>query len=676
MGILSTIFILGIVPTLTVGKRMIPTISLSSSFSSSSPSKHSFPHRIHRDDSSPSTTSTVIGGGEEQAGTVTSPGDPNCPLPPRVLYPLPFPYPSSLLTVLDTINETTYSTLNTAVVNSGGGGGYSYQIYYGNQILSNISVGKANRSANLPWSSTTPSRIASVSKVFSTILLVQFISRGYIVSWNGQIIDSCPSFGIRDPFTTSHQQIPPDIDNLVPTGGMITWKHLSTHLSGIQREIVAGFNTTDEALQYMNDTLLIQPPDTVPSYSNVAFSILGHLLANCVYPQTVEGMQYLQSLNLSNAYNTSTRLVSETVIDLLPYLVQRYIIDPLGLSHTYYYNTSILSPSLLQQLAVGYLPDGTSIPSDDYNLYWGYPAGLTISCADDLIFLQQELLYATVSSSNRLNISTILARELFQPVVRVGDGSYLQGIPWEIRPRGINYTSTGSYGDDGCAGCASFTVFSKGGNLPGYTALIATVPAWNITIAGLFNGNVDEFGWSDMLMDNLLPTLATLATNEEPFPNGNPGPRTSLYYQGLFTNSQGFGEVDIVPVENSILFKYIEPSGGVISFFLNYFSRTTTPLNNEESGKVTSSFFRSLPTVFSTVLLPDNATVTLDIFQASLPPFNQLPSGSFDCADAITLGLLGQYIFFYINNVNSTYSVPIAVTMPGFIPGAVFTLGR
>jgi len=342
--------------------------------------------------------------------------------------------------------------------------------------------------------------------------------------------------------------------------------------------------------------------------------------------------------------------------------MNQYIIQPLHLSNTYYQNTSTMVPS---NLAVGYLSDGSHLSNENYNLYWDYPSGMAISSVEDLITIQQTLIQAmnpTSTSPNPLNISSIFANELFFPIIRVGDGSYLQGLPYEIHPIGLNYTNPNyNTSINNNNGCAPFLVYNKGGNLPGYTSIIASIPVYNVTIVSLFNGNVDEFGWSDMVTNTLLPTLASIINNLEIYPNGNPGPRPINYYTGLYTDTAGYGSVEIANIENSLLFKYVEPNGGIISFFMNYFTNTNN--NNENNNR----FINMVPDITDT-----NNNITLDIFQASLPPFNSLPPNSLSCTTAVTLGLLNQYIFIYINNINSTYSEPVAISMPGFIPGAIF----
>jgi CubicO group peptidase (beta-lactamase class C family) len=138
-------------------------------------------------------------------------------------------------------------------------------------------------------------KIASQTKVFTTMMLLM-LRDANLVELEDSVMEVFPDFRLAaDPFGTNHD---------------ITFKHLATQLSGLPRESPCGtFNTdacneTGPVWDIIGSIVIpIWPPNTLPSYSNLGFSILGRSLAALVgakYEQWVE-TNILQPLGMTSS---------------------------------------------------------------------------------------------------------------------------------------------------------------------------------------------------------------------------------------------------------------------------------------------------------------------------------------------------------------------------------------
>ena len=79
-----------------------------------------------------------------------------------------------------------------------------------------------------------------------------------------------------------------------------------------------------------------------------------------------------------------------------------------------------------------------------------------------------------------------LAHALVAPLYMNAGGKTLFGTPWEMNV----HPNTG------------YLVRRKGGNVPGYTALLAFVPEIKLSLSVLWSGGTDELGASEHAMLN------------------------------------------------------------------------------------------------------------------------------------------------------------------------------
>jgi CubicO group peptidase (beta-lactamase class C family) len=365
------------------------------------------------------------------------------------------PFPPVIPDEIQSATQRLEAYLQTLINSNTNAPGIIYQVSYLNSSISN-SFGLANKSSSEQMDLSTPSRIGSVSKTFVAMLLFKLVSMNKL-ALDDPLVKYVPEFAIIDPFQNSN-------------GTTITFRHLLTHTSGLQREAPVNAVTTSDVLTALRSIYLIAPVGTVTRYSNFGFALLGHILAEYV-------------VNDGSSFEE---------------LTQEYIFSPLGMTNSGW-DYSI--PGLMERLAVGYDAQGNALPF--VNFGWDFPCGSAYSTVGDLsIFLQ-----SFHSTSNLLNLSSTLVQQVLDPDSRLDDGLSFMGSPWEIRVSS-NLTNPVPY---------SHLVRNKGGNIGGYTALVSFVYHYGLSIVVLLNGAADEFAISDSSYSIFFPALASfLSTNQPP----------------------------------------------------------------------------------------------------------------------------------------------------------------
>ncbi len=191
--------------------------------------------------------------------------------------------------------------------------GLSAAIVYKDQIIFHKGYGYADIAQKTPVTDLTCYRIASISKIFTTIAILQLVEEGK-VALDARVRDYLPWF------TSSHDQ------NL----HFITLRQLLTHTSGLERDgdtphwADFHFPTFSSIRQHIEAGATVFPPLEQWKYSNYGFTLLGEVI------KQVSRMSY-------EAY------------------VTRNIVERLNLSHT----APVLTDTITSQLATGY---GRSLP--------------------------------------------------------------------------------------------------------------------------------------------------------------------------------------------------------------------------------------------------------------------------------------------------------------------------
>lgn len=571
------------------------------------------------------------------------------PIPVDLGNPLPYPI-TQLFSALDKIFED-------AVYDNNLVGGAMSLRYNGKELFS-TGKGYADLAKGTPFTPKTKTRVASVSKLFTALMLNQYASVG-VLNIHDPVKKWCPTFRVPSIFSGTSKDVSDDI----------TFFRLASHLSGLHRES-PGYQTTAEvfaALQYLP---IIVPPGSVPSYSNLGFSLLGNVLADCVD----------RNSTFAN-------------------LLDHWIIQPLNLKNTGVTYTS----TVMNSLAKGYV-GVQEVPF--VNLGWDDPSGGIYSSAEDLTLLGDTILadaardMLTFSPSPfTLNLRPSIARDLLRPVSRNPDGITYIGAPWEmlsfniasktpdttpadtvsgyeeparLRHQGakevlhgftpfLEYDSNYSMPKDaspaiqtlaatfnaqylakkqekfstltfkGPVKGGEYVVRVKEGSLPGYASIIAVVPELNISVSAVFNSPFSGGALLQIVMPYILEAFeASLYAITAPYPIESVIGPQPYYYVGNFVNPYTGGVVQITLYNgNKNLVLYFNDYGFQMGAYLVYVAESSP------TGSIYRLYFA-----------PE----------------------SMSCMLSELLAVSGQYVFFEKNAAGLATSFQI----PGFVPQVIY----
>lgn len=141
--------------------------------------------------------------------------------------------------------------------------GFSIALVDGDQIVWARGFGFADPERQVPATSRTVYRVASISKLFTALAVMQLVEQGQL-DLDADVRTYLPDFHPENPF-----------------GRPITLRQLLSHRSGLVREPPVGnyFDPSEPTLQEtvysLNETRLVYPPGTRTKYSNAAVSVAG-----------------------------------------------------------------------------------------------------------------------------------------------------------------------------------------------------------------------------------------------------------------------------------------------------------------------------------------------------------------------------------------------------------------
>ncbi|XP_068197967.1 putative beta-lactamase-like 1 [Antennarius striatus] len=302
-------------------------------------------------------------------------------------------------------------------------------------VLWNGNFGKKNRSD--PSSSApneyTVYRIASLSKIFPTLMLYKLWEEGLVDSLDDPFEKYADNFTIKNPLGKASGPTTGSVQTRFPA---LTLRRMASQLSGLPRRLrstnLLWSGDTATALDLLQDDVLVSDPGTKCHYSNVAFSLLAHILARKVTGSDFE------------------RWVSDNILE-------RLSMEDTGFT---------LTPTIQRRMAVGVYNNGQ--PAPHYNLGWYRPAGQMYSTAADMARLMMVLLGGyggTLLRQDTLNT-------MLTPLFRCHRSYFANstGTPWEINEQ---------FGYD---------VVRKDGDLDGYAATLSLVPRLKLGIVILMAG--------------------------------------------------------------------------------------------------------------------------------------------------------------------------------------------
>jgi CubicO group peptidase (beta-lactamase class C family) len=248
------------------------------------------------------------------------------------------------------------------------------------KIILKKAYGIADRELNVPMTTDMKFRIASISKPFTSMIILQLIDEGKI-TLDGKITDYVPDYTGKKGDTITIAQL------LAHTSGIL--ENLDPAREAIEERL---YHSLRDMVKFAEESDLYFEPGTGFHYSNLAYNLLAYIaerVTNKPFDQLLEGR----------------------------------IFDPLEMKSTKQYNAAFVEKNLSKgyeyKLLNGYENASSYDPS-----YTVGPGGL-ISTVDDLQKFDQAL-YA------RKFISADLYNRMFKPTQQ---GSY--GYGWELSKKRI-----------------------------------------------------------------------------------------------------------------------------------------------------------------------------------------------------------------------------------------------
>ncbi|XP_060792944.1 putative beta-lactamase-like 1 isoform X3 [Neoarius graeffei] len=407
---------------------------------------------------------------------------------PRFPEPVPLNHPIPvLMEALEKVDSLLRTSIDVTLP------AISCIVIYNDSVLWNGNFGRRNWSdpKSSPPNEYTVYRIATLSKIFPTLMLYKLWEDGKVNSLDDPLEKYVKNFTIKNPLGKETDAAPKSFPNgaaFTRNGktqfhSSITLRRMASQLSGLPRQLrgtsLLWKGQTHEAIDLLQDDILVADPGTKCHYSNLAFSLLAHVMADKV-----------TGINYEN-------------------WVSKNILHPLGMEDTGFDITTEIE----RKMAVGVYPSGQPTPL--YDLGWYRPSGQMISTTADMAKLMMVLLGAY----NHRLLQEDTLKTMLTPIFHC-DTSYFSnqtGTPWEVYKQ------------------LEYEIIRKDGDLDGYSAVFSLVPHFKLGMVILMAGTkpADE----DLVAKSysyLIPAMER-AFRDAPrvlVPPPDPAP-----YIGLFTYS-------------------------------------------------------------------------------------------------------------------------------------------
>ncbi|XP_071022591.1 putative beta-lactamase-like 1 [Oncorhynchus clarkii lewisi] len=404
-----------------------------------------------------------------------------CPrFPEPVLLEHPIPALKEALEKIDvvlrlSIHDTTLPALSAIVV-------------FNDSVLWNGNFGRRNGSdpSSPPPNEYTVYRIASLSKIFPTLMLYKLWEEGKVASLDDPLEKYAANFTIKNPLGKRRGVV--DVKagsdrDTQPRSPSVTLRRMAGQLSGLPRRLrstnLLWGGDTEAAIDLLQDDVLVADPGTKCHYSNVAFSLLANVLAENFAKSDYESW------------------------------VSDNILEQLGMEDTGF----DITPAIQSQMAVGVYSSGQLAPL--YDLGWYRPAGQMYSTAADMAKLAMVLLGAY--SRPLLQHDTL--KTLLTPLFRCHQGYFANytGTPWEVNEQ------------------LGYEVVRKDGDLDGYATTFSLVPRLKLGLVVLMAGVRPPIMDGDLVTQaysHLIPAMESAFRNAQRKLSPPPDPTP---YVGLFT---------------------------------------------------------------------------------------------------------------------------------------------
>ncbi|KAG5282215.1 hypothetical protein AALO_G00053540 [Alosa alosa] len=375
---------------------------------------------------------------EEEIMVSDAPEEEMCP---RFPEPVPLQHPIPILKeALEKVDGLLRQNINATRLPA-----ISAIVIFNDSVLWNGHFGRKNASDPFspPPNEYTMYRIASLSKIFPTIMLYKLWEDGKVASLDDPLEKYVDNFTIKNPLGKTGDSDPKskadgstnNLEGKASTSS-VTLRRMASQLSGLPRRLrsttLLWRGSTQAAIGLLQDDVLVADPGTKCHYSNLAFSLLAHVLA-----EKVAGTKY-------------QHWATENILNLL------------GMEDTGF----DITPEVQSQMAVGVYASGQTAPL--YDLGWYRPSGQMYSTAADMAKLGMALL----GSYTRPLLSADTLKTMLTPMFRCDKGYFANqtGTPWEVNE------------------LLGYEVVQKAGELDGYSASFSLVPRLKLGLVILMAG--------------------------------------------------------------------------------------------------------------------------------------------------------------------------------------------
>jgi CubicO group peptidase (beta-lactamase class C family) len=313
--------------------------------------------------------------------------------------------------------------------------------------LVELATGVLNRATGVPVTPDSVFQIGSITKVWTTTLVMQLVDEGRL-DLDAPLVEVLPDLQLGDPDVAKR----------------VTMRHLLTHTSGIDGDVLTDTGRGDDCLERyvaaLADVGQSHPLGATFSYCNSGFALAGRVV------EVLTGQTWDAAL-------------------------RERVIGPLGLTHT----STLPEEAVLHRVAVGHVaaePGADPDPVTSWLLPRSLgPAGLVNSTAAELTAFAALHLRDGLTADGARLLSAAAAgemrsRQVDLPAHSIGDS---WGLGWIRHDR-----------DGG-------EVLGHDGGTLGQAAFLRVLPAQGLAIALLTNGG-DVLGLSADLLGELLGELA------------------------------------------------------------------------------------------------------------------------------------------------------------------------
>jgi CubicO group peptidase (beta-lactamase class C family) len=357
--------------------------------------------------------------------------------------------------------------------------GASLAVVHDQEVVFAKGFGYAHVEERVPATPSTMYSICSISKLFTSISMMQLRDQG-LVSLRDGVGDHLEWFDLRQQFSDF---------------GPVTIEGILTHSSGLPREADASywsgpdfpFPTHEQIVEGLSNQEMLYPARTHYQYSNLGLTLAGEIV------MAKSGMAWRD-------------------------YVQQHILGPLGMENT---TTEHLDELRGNQLATGYSSkqrDGTRTEIPPYQVRGIGPAAGMLSTVEDLAkFASWQFRLLDGEDEGILNRNTL--REMYRVHWQEPDGNASRGLGFSVSNR------------DGK------TFVGHGGSCPGYESNLTIRPQDKIATTFMTNGRrVSSGAFARTAFDIMAPAIRAAVKDSE----GEGGVDLDLEkYTGLYSRPLG-----------------------------------------------------------------------------------------------------------------------------------------